>query len=284
MHAGQTHYNVASPASVGPGARKLVIVNSRDRVASAGASAVGSSLVGRVPDSSQSAYTVKVGPLFRVRSMELVSTEITNSRFLIDTTNNKIDFTSSAGPAGSYTATLEPGHYGNADLIDEIDKQMNAALGAAPSAIFTITYTAATARLTIARVDGNSFNLLFASGANAAFAPTAELGFLPFDTGSLTAVTGTNSANFGGDDYALLCLQGLGCVVDSGSVTDCFAKIIWSSPARYATYNSFASVKHEWDPPLPRIDRLLVSFRRPNGKPYEFNGIDHSFSLLVACD
>ena len=277
-------YNVAQPADIGPGKQKLVIVNSRDRVASAGATTSTAPLIGRIPDTTQSSYVVKIGPLLRVRSIELVSTEITNSRYLIDTTNNKIDFISSAAPAGTYTATLAPGHYGSADLLSEVDQQINAAIGAAPGAIFTLTYTAATAKFTIQRVDGNSFNLLFGSGTNAAESPATELGFLAVDTGLTSYIIGQNSANLGGDDYALLCLQGLGGIVDSGSATDCFAKIIWSSPARYSTFNSFASVRHEWTPPLPKIDRLIVSWRRPNGRLYDFNGVDHSFSLLVNCD
>jgi hypothetical protein len=277
-------YSIHQPADIGAGVRKLVIVNSRDRVTSVGASSDGAALIGRIADSTPSSYVVKVGPLHRVRSIELVSTEATNARFLIDATNNLIDIVSSAAPAGTFVVTLTPGHYGSSDLADELDKQMNAALGAAPGAIFTITYTASTAKFTIARVDGNSFNLLFASGANAAFAPLAELGFVASDSGLTTTVTGPNSANLSGDDYALLCLKDLGGIVDTGSSTDCFAKIVWSSPARYAAFNSFATVRHEWNPPLPRIDRLVVSWRRPNGKLYDFNGVDHSFSLLVACD
>ena len=275
-------YNTRQPASVGDGVRKIVNINSRDRVGVA--SSVAGNLIAQLPTSTPSSYVVPFAQLVRVRSIELISSEVTNSRYLIDETNNMFDIVSSAAPAGTFTVTLTPGNYGATDLEIELDTQINAALGVAPGAIIVVVYTPSTSKYSFTRVDGSTFNLLLATGENARYAPLVEVGFAAVDTGLVASYIAPNVANLSGDDYALLCIQGMGIVLDSGGRSDCFAKHVWSVPARYATYNSFVSSRLEWNPPLPRLDRLVVSWFRPNGQPYNFNGVDHSFSVAVTCD
>lgn len=243
------------------------------------------------------AYTIGFAPLRRVRSMRLVSTEFTNSRYLIDSTNNKLDFSSSAGPGGTYVATLTAGHYASSDLVTELDLRLNAALGAAPSTIFTVSYSATTSKFTIARVDGNTFALLLSSGTNASTSPLRELGLNRSDTATgLTTYTAPNCANLTGDDYTMMCIDGFGTLVDAARSTQqsrdrpmytpesVHAKLIWNTPARYATTNSFAAATYVCPAPLSRLDTLRVSFYRPDGQVCDWNGVDHSFSLEVVSD
>jgi hypothetical protein len=243
------------------------------------------------------AYSISFAPLRRVRSVRLVSTEFTNSRYVIDATNNKLDFTSSAAPLGTYVATLTAGHYASSDLVTELDLQLNAALGAAPSVIMTVSYSATTSKFTISRIDGNTFQLLLSSGTNALQAPLRELGFNRLDTAAgLTTYTAPNCANLTGDDYTMMCIDGLGTLVDATrsinqsqgrpmyTPESVHAKLIWNTPARYATTNSFASAPYLCPQPMMRLDTLRVSFYRPDGSVYDFNGVDHSFSLEVVSD
>jgi hypothetical protein len=225
-------------------------------------------------------YTVVFPAITNVHRIGLLTTEFTNSRYLIDNTNNSIDFVSSGGPAGTFTAVLASGHYNITDLVTEVNDKLDAALGVAPGTIFNVTYDPTTALLTIQRIDGHSFSLLFGSGTNSRKSPVEVLGFASVDTPVATSHTGSKAANAQGDDYALLCLDGFGRMVGTEVQSDAFAKLIWPVPARYQSFSTFASADCEMsDWPRARLESLHVRVLRPNGHPYDFQGVEHSFTL-----
>ena len=255
----------ASVANTPDAVTRTLTIDSRDRV--------------NFSTTTPSDFLVRFQPLFRVRNARLTSLEITNARYLIDSTNKYVDFVSGAG-ATAEVATLTEGHYSATDLATELDTQMNAELGAPPGAIFVVTYITQTGRFTINRVDADVFGLTTATGPNKLASPAKEFGFAMVDTATtLTTYTSANQANPQGDDYAMLCIDGFGCVTSSGSHSDVFAKVIWNTPARYATFNSFAGGIKEWRQPQDRIDHMHVRLLRPGGQICNLNGVDYSFTV-----
>lgn len=231
-------------------------------------------------------YVVRLTtPIRNVRVIRLVTTEFTNARYVIDATNNQIDFQSAVVSAGTKLATLTPGHYNATDLQTELDYQLNAALGVAPGVGFTVSYNPATTRFTFTRIDGGTFAFLGATGANVSRAPLEQLGLQPLDTAQVTDYTCPNAANLQGDDYTLMALRNIGRMDGTEGCTEVFAKLIWPVPSRAQVNNAFASVDVEFlDQPLGRLSELAVRFLRPNGQVYDWQGVEHSFTLQVVCD
>jgi hypothetical protein len=221
----------------------------------------------------------------KVRAIRLITTEFTNSRYLIDSTNNKIDFTSAVVLAGTYVATLTSGHYNASDLQTELDYQLNAALGVGPGVAFTVTYEPSTTRFTFTRVDGGTFRFLGATGSNISKMPYEQLGLLPVDGTLATTFTCPNAANLQGDDYTLMKLRDLGRMDGTEGIGEVFAKLIWPVPSRAQVNNAFASVPLEFrDQPMERLTELGISFCRPNGAVCDWQGIEHSFTLEIVSD
>lgn len=231
--------------------------------------------------STPSTYRVNIPAVTRVRSITLATSEFTNSRFLIDATNNRIDLRTLFV---NYVAVLSAGHYNVTDLQLELDRALNAALGLPPSSLFVVSYDPVTAKFTVQRTDLNTFQFLFGTGANRGAAPLEILGFAAADTALAASVTGTKAANCQGDDYALLCLNNMGDLVSSTGTSDVLAKLIWPVAARWQTFNSFISSTFVFQTPRAVLQQLEVAIVRPNGQPYDFQGVEHSFTLQVTCD
>jgi hypothetical protein len=109
--------------------------------------------------------------------------------FVVDATNNKIDFKESGG-GPELTATISSGTYSVSGLSTEIKTQLEA-VGAAT---YTISYGDTTGKWTVAN-DGAHLSLLCGTGTNIATCLLTEsLGFTATDkTGSVT-YTGSNIA------------------------------------------------------------------------------------------
>jgi hypothetical protein len=164
---------------------------------------------------------------------------------------------------------------------------------AAPGTVFTCTYSAITGKFTISRIDGGTFGWVHApvtatspgTGTVHIAAPFRELGLTEVTTAtSLTVYEAPNVANLLGDDYAVMCIEQCGQMMGTEGIPDAFAKIIWASPSRTASYNSFIGGVTEFPAARTKMDLLSIKFMRPNGTLYEFNGVEHSFSLRFTCD
>ena len=70
-------------------------------------------------------------------------------------------------------------------------------------------------------------------------------------------------------------------LIDTGIVDDIFAKILWADPPGTINYNTFVTEPKIFEEPLRELNELELEFVRPDGIPFNFNGIDHSFSLEI---
>jgi hypothetical protein len=106
--------------------------------------------------------------------------------FVIDSSNNKIDFKESGG-GGELTATLTSGTYTASTLAAEIDTQMEAAGAGA----YTISYS--NGQFTISRPSGY-LDLLFSSGTNVANSVHSSIGFATSDLSGSDSYTAASIA------------------------------------------------------------------------------------------
>lgn len=108
--------------------------------------------------------------------------------FVIDSTNNKINFKHNGG--SELTATITSGNYTVSELETEIDLRLT---NAASANVFSVDYISSTGKWRITST-GSSFELLFGTGTNAANSIAFTIGFSEEDyTGSLL-YTGPNIA------------------------------------------------------------------------------------------
>lgn len=108
--------------------------------------------------------------------------------FVIDSTNNKINFKHNGG--SELTATITSGGYTVSELETEIDAQLTSASGAN---VFTVEYLTATGKWRITSA-GSAFELLFDTGTNAANSIATTIGFSEEDYSGDLVYTGPNIA------------------------------------------------------------------------------------------
>lgn len=89
------------------------------------------------------------------------------------------------------------------------------------------------------------------------------------------------SVSLEGEPYILLTNELLSAIDNTGPVDKIFAKIMLSDPPGSMMYNTFVTNAKVFDDPLSKIEFLEVTVKRHDGTLFDFNGIDHSFSLEI---
>lgn len=85
-----------------------------------------------------------------------------------------------------------------------------------------------------------------------------------------------------GENYLFLCIKNLGNLITSTNVENVFAKILLTGSPGSILFNTYvSSAKTYDDSPLNELDKIEVSIRTSNNDLYEFNEVDHSFSLEI---
>ena len=84
-----------------------------------------------------------------------------------------------------------------------------------------------------------------------------------------------------GEPYIYMQSQLLDTLTTSTLNNNVFAKILLSDPPGSLLYNSFVSNAKVFEDPFNLFDEIDINFIRRDGKLFNFNGIDHSFSLEV---
>ena len=66
-----------------------------------------------------------------------------------------------------------------------------------------------------------------------------------------------------------------------GKIKDAFAKIILCDVPGKVLYNTFVQMNYVFEDPLHELHDLDIAFYTPDGSLFNFNGVDHSYTLEI---
>jgi hypothetical protein len=90
-----------------------------------------------------------------------------------------------------------------------------------------------------------------------------------------------NSIQLSGDDYVLMVARPLVTLFSIGPTKKAFAKLqLCDGPAK-VLFNSFVPTSRFYDDPIHELSELEIEYYTPDGTLYDFNGLDHSFTLEI---
>jgi len=90
-----------------------------------------------------------------------------------------------------------------------------------------------------------------------------------------------NAIQLSGDNYIIMVIDQLKTLKTIGSIKNAFAKIILCDLPGKILYNSFVPINYVFDNPIYELHELDISFYSPDGYLFDFNGVDHSFTLEI---
>jgi hypothetical protein len=90
-----------------------------------------------------------------------------------------------------------------------------------------------------------------------------------------------NSLLLSGDNYILMTCRELSGIINTGKISNVFAKINLTGVPGRMLYDSFVSSPIFFYDPLAQLSELSFSFYSTSGEFFDFNGIDHSFTLEI---
>lgn len=98
--------------------------------------------------------------------------------------------------------------------------------------------------------------------------------------GNNTPIT-NNSINLSGNNYIIMTAYPLDSFCDDGNIKKAFAKIqLCDSPGK-VLFNSYVSTPKHYEDPLNELSTIQVTFYDPSGNLYDFNGLDHSYTIEI---
>lgn len=84
-----------------------------------------------------------------------------------------------------------------------------------------------------------------------------------------------------GDNYIILTCDAIQDDVKVGKLDGQLAKLFLSKPPGEVIYNQFTQLNFHLKKEKTNLSELEFSFSYPDGIPYDFNGLDHSFTLEI---
>lgn len=255
-----------------------------------------------------------ISPYRDVISVELTQANVPKSFYSIGSDNNKIKFTfdqvttAGARDATTWTATIPSGSYTSyTTLASEIQTALNNAVdsngtsidytnnGGADDSQFSVTYSSTTGRFTVTAPTDQPFsggngtlahnNVVFLAGQTNNADTIIGLGAVDEDSassGSTNVLTFSNHAVLNPYRYLVLEIKGMErCDGNSSTLMNSFCVI----PLDTAS-NNFGLLKdgdtidndtyiHHFPEPLPKLARMDITIRKPDGNICDFNGRDH---------
>lgn len=104
--------------------------------------------------------------------------------------------------------------------------------------------------------------------------------FLYNNVGQISTIT-NNAVELSGDSYILMSCTELNTSASVSPVQNFFSKILLSGLPGKMLFNTFISVPKIFFEPISELSSLEFTFYSPNGSLYNFNGINHSFTLEI---
>jgi hypothetical protein len=106
-----------------------------------------------------------------------------------------------------------------------------------------------------------------------------------YDVAGDLKVFKSNSLNFSGDSYiTMVCDQftgvtKTGLMTGTGVIKDAFTKILLNDIPSKVLFNTFVPITGIFYEPITQLADLDIKFYSPDGTLFDFNGLDHSFTL-----
>lgn len=234
-------------------------------------------------------YRIMLPTIYKnIQSARLVSAEIPASFYVFtaEAHNTSLDITLDGG--STYTITIPDGNYSSSNLSAALETALTEATGKT----FSVSVSKTTLRMTLSTDDGTEFTLEASTGTPTGWGLPYYMGFqreIEYQStdGILTAprIVSLNPHN-----YILLDvdqLNGLdegglyGGRVGSGS----FARIpfdAYSFEYVYLDTEKTTFPETTLRPGLASLDRLNIKFRFHDGRPVDFNGVEHSLVIELS--
>jgi hypothetical protein len=285
-------HNLSKPKKVWRKIKKTVIIDSRDRQIT-GAGSPGSYNV-LLPAVYSNIYSIAL------RSYEIPLTYNNFGACLGNVTMN-ITYTPSGGAAVTSNITIPDGNYTTTTLPAVI----TASLSSTFSSALSLTWSSNSLKSTIASTNANDtivLNLSASSSVNCGAGTNTPLStgwglgyYLGFYPQTYTSTAGTITSSFmmnpNPETCILLELAGLNKLDETGldgrvagRIDGAFAKIpLTQNSGEYLFFMDTSGVSplnyRVYNPPVARLDRLTIRWRRHDGRTIDFNGAEHSFTL-----
>lgn len=292
MHNGVPH-NTSSARKVWRKVKKTILVDSRDRQVTGACSPGQYNVV--LPAVYSNIYSITL------RSYEIPLTYNTFAACQ-NNTSMMLQYTPYGGSLSNITVTIPDGNYTTTTLPQILTTVLSNSVSAGVSA----TWSQSTGRTTIASTNANDSIVLLLNqtpgsvncGATTNVPATTGwglgyfLGFYPHTYTSINgSITGSFLMNPSPDTYILMELGGLNKLDETGidgriagRIDGSFAKVpVTQNSGEYMFFADSSGTsplnQRIYNPPIARLDRLAVRWRRHDGRTIDFNGAEHSFTL-----
>lgn len=220
-------------------------------------------------------YTIQFDKPFKnIVSLELLTTELPITQYVVNDYNNKLKIDST-------TITITNGNYTSTELAAEIENKIQADTS---DANYYVSVNDITMKFTI-YYDGVSPTNDFTLDLSVDNTIAKVIGFnATSQTGAIT-YTSQNTYDLFGEKYMVMNLNNFASniVSNQSKLEGAFAKIPLTQPlysVEYFNYDKLRAFK-EFHPPLASLDYLNLEFRTYGGQLYDFNGQDHSLTFLI---
>lgn len=90
-----------------------------------------------------------------------------------------------------------------------------------------------------------------------------------------------NAVQISGDNYVLMIADPLVTLYSIGPIKEAFAKINLCDLPGKILFNSHVSTSKLYEDPIHELSTLNIAFYSPDGSLYDFNGLDHSFTIEI---
>lgn len=104
-----------------------------------------------------------------------------------------------------------------------------------------------------------------------------------FDTGQNSLgqdiVIEQNALQLSGDNYVIMVARPFETFIGIGPVKSGFAKIILCDVPGNMLYNSYVQTSRFYEDPVNEVSEIEVEFFSPDGNLFDFNGLNHSFTI-----
>lgn len=284
-------HNTSTAKKVWRKVKKTVLIDSRDRQITGSGSPGSYNVI--LPAVYNNVYSITL------RSYEIPLTYNTFASCQGNTTMS-VTYTPSGGSPSTSTVTISDGNY----TVITLPTTLTTALQTI-SAGLSATWSSNTLLTTIASTNTADTFVLNLSGATSVNCGAGNnvpastgwgLGyFLGFYPQTYTSISGRVTSSFmmnpNPDTYILLELAGLNKLDETGldgriagRIDGAFAKIpLTQNTGEYLFFADTSGPsplnQRIYNPPIPRLDRLAIKWRRHDGRTIDFNGGEHSFTL-----